>query len=65
MNKVTFIEEDCESLDSTDAFFEPIQKPGQDSRSPVDLHVSGLDPYMDLMMTKNFLTSLFKMHVEV
>ncbi|KAK6624222.1 hypothetical protein RUM44_011081 [Polyplax serrata] len=55
----------CDSFNSSDPYFESIQKPVPECSSPVDLHVSGLDPHMDLMMAKNLLTNSFKMHVEV
>lgn len=67
LNRSTpYQEEDCESSMSVDPYFEPIHKPrSQECSSPVDLHISGLDPYMDLMATKNLLTNIFKMHVGV
>lgn len=62
----SFSEEGCDNF-ASDPYFEPIQKPMNqtESSSPVDLHVTGLDPHMDLMVAKNLLTSNFKMHVEV
>lgn len=62
----SYQEEDLESSTSTDPYFEPIHKPrSQECSSPVDLHISGLDPYMSAGDAKNLLTNIFKMHVGV
>ncbi|EEB14807.1 conserved hypothetical protein [Pediculus humanus corporis] len=58
-----YSDEGCDSFISNEQCFEPVQKP--ECSSPVYLHVSGLDPHMDLISAKTMLTNSFKMHVEV